>query len=165
MLHRQGPEGLVVISQPAHALLAGQLARAWGNPSVGEFQPREEVCLAASLHDIGWLEWEQAPSLNAATGLPHTFREVPTAQHVAIWSGAGRAVAVLDTHAGLLVSLHGTGLFTRFRNANRESPQQKEIVDQFMSQQQSLQRQWIAGLRADSSRARFCDDETIERNR
>ena len=55
MLHRADPDGPIVITQPAHAWVSGQLAQAWGNESFGEFAPREEVCLAAEQHDIGWL--------------------------------------------------------------------------------------------------------------
>lgn len=39
MLYRQDPAGLIVIGQPAHAWVAGQLARAWGNEHVGDVAP------------------------------------------------------------------------------------------------------------------------------
>ena len=59
MLHRADPDGPIVITQPAHAWVSGQLAQAWGNEPFGDFAPREEVCLAAEQHDIGWLVWEE----------------------------------------------------------------------------------------------------------
>jgi hypothetical protein len=64
MLHRSSKEGLICITQPKHAWVAGELARAWGNEQFGQFVPTSEVCLAAEQHDIGWLFWEQAPTLN-----------------------------------------------------------------------------------------------------
>ena len=39
MLHREDPAGLVVIAQPAHAWVSGQLARAWGNARFGAVAP------------------------------------------------------------------------------------------------------------------------------
>ena len=32
MLHRQSSEGTIVIGQPAHAWVSGQIARAWAEP-------------------------------------------------------------------------------------------------------------------------------------
>ncbi len=49
MLFREDPEGAIAISQPAHAWLTGQLARAWGNQQFGDFAPSEEVCLAEAM--------------------------------------------------------------------------------------------------------------------
>src|SRR5438093_3702973 len=86
MLHRHEEEGLIVISQAAHAWVSGQLARHWGNDTFGHFAPIEEVCLAAEQHDIGFLDWEQAPALNRQTGWPQTFLEMPVAEHLAVWS-------------------------------------------------------------------------------
>ena len=165
MLHRRDSNGLLVITQPAHALLSGQLARAWGNEAFGDFGPREEVCLAAALHDIGWLQWEAAPTFNTQTGLPHSFRELPMAEHAAIWSGAGRTAALVNRYAGLLISMHGTGLFQRAHESKRRSPEDREIVARFMSEQLALQRDWISALRSDPSRAHDCDEQNIEVNR
>jgi hypothetical protein len=68
-------------------------------------------------------------------------------------------------YSGLLVSLHGTGLFSRFRDRSREAPHETRSIDQFMSAQQSLQQQWIAALRRDRLREGFCDEQVLERNR
>ena len=44
MLYRQEKQGKIAITQPMHAWLAGQLARAWGNERFGDVVPFEEVC-------------------------------------------------------------------------------------------------------------------------
>ena len=72
MLLRPDGDDTIVIGQPAHAWLSGQLARAW-DPRP---EPWEEVCLAAEQHDIGMAEWELAPRLNPGTGLPRSFMEL-----------------------------------------------------------------------------------------
>jgi len=64
MLYREGTQGRIAITQPAHAWLSGQLARAWGNERFGDVVPWEEVCLGAEQHDVGHTAWEQAPALN-----------------------------------------------------------------------------------------------------
>jgi hypothetical protein len=50
MLFREHTQGWIAITQPTHAWLSGQLARAWGNECFGEVAPWEEVCLGASAH-------------------------------------------------------------------------------------------------------------------
>ena len=62
MLHREDPEGMIVITQPVHAWIAAQMARQWGNDRFGTFAPWEEVCLGAEQHDIGMTAWERAPT-------------------------------------------------------------------------------------------------------
>jgi hypothetical protein len=39
MLYRQEKQGKIAITQPMHAWLAGQLARAWGNERFGDVVP------------------------------------------------------------------------------------------------------------------------------
>jgi len=91
MLYRAISEELICITQPTHAWVSGQLARAWGNETFGSFAPHEEVCLGAEQHDIGWLKWEAAPTLNPETGHPHSFMEVSPEIHTKLWAEA-RAV-------------------------------------------------------------------------
>ena len=84
MLHRQSPDGTILIGQPAHAWLSGQLARAWSE----HFEPRDEVCLAAEQHDIAWIGWERSPERDPETGLPYTFSALPRLRRLELWSGA-----------------------------------------------------------------------------
>jgi hypothetical protein len=75
MLFRTEPLGVLAISQLTHAWIAGQILRAW-NEALGE-----PLLLAAEQHDIGWLDWETAPTFNPETGRPHLFREIGAAVH------------------------------------------------------------------------------------
>ena len=103
MLYREVEQGKIAITQPMHAWLAGQLARAWGNERFGDVAPWEEVCLGAEQHDVGHTAWEQAPTLNPQTGLPHSFLEMPRQLHVQLWSQAARCVLPQGRYAALLV--------------------------------------------------------------
>jgi hypothetical protein len=117
MLHRLVAGELLGVGQPAHALLAGALARAWAEP----FDPREAVCLAAEQHDLGWTDWELEPELDPATGLPYTFGDLPAPRRLALWAGAAERLVPQSRYAALLVSLHGTLLVERFPPAQEHA--------------------------------------------
>src|SRR5262245_41770173 len=150
MLYRHDGRGVIAITQPSHSWLSGQIARAWGNDKFDPPEPCEDVCVAASLHDIGWLAWESSPTLNAQTGLPHAFRELGALQHISIWSRAGSSAATLGRYVGLLVSLHGTGLYA-MQDVSRYTPQERQALDELLAEQRAFQREMIASLRDDSA--------------
>ncbi len=164
MLHRQETTGLIAIAQPTHAWVAGCLARAWGNERFGFFAPTEEVCLGAQQHDIGWLLWENMPTLNPKTGYPHSFMEVPTQVHAGIWSGAKNLALPFGRYVTLLISLHGTGLYERFRSW-QNSPESSQVVQEFLKQEKAFQEKLIANLVHDPHYKSYATPEVIERNR
>jgi len=114
VLREDGDDAVLAIGQASHAWISGQLARAWGNAAFPRPEPREEVCLAAEQHDIGWIDEDRAPALNPATGRPRQFFELPRREHLALWTQAPGRLITQSRHAALLVSLHGTGLLDRF---------------------------------------------------
>ncbi|MGH3022632.1 MAG: DUF3891 family protein, partial [Gaiellaceae bacterium] len=159
MLHRATPEGTVVLGQPAHAWVAGRLAHAWAEP----FEPREEVCLAADQHDVGWTAWELAPELDTATGLPYTFSALPPARRLALWARAGELVLPQSRYAALLVSLHGTLLVERFPPQGDEELQR--AVAGYLECEGAFQARMLESLRADPHYAPHATAETVARNR
>src|SRR5437867_7196796 len=105
------PDPIVAITQPAHGWVAGQLARAWGSAAPGDWEPYEEVCLAAEQHDVAWTAWERAPTLDPQTGRPHSFLTLPLAERLVMWPGAAaRLVLPQSRYAAVLVSMHATYL-------------------------------------------------------
>jgi hypothetical protein len=56
-------------------------------------------------------EWDLAPTLNAETGLPHGFTEMPFSVHSALWLEAPKKLVTTSVYAAALVSLHGTRLY------------------------------------------------------
>jgi hypothetical protein len=128
MLHRPSKEGLICITQPNHAWVSGELARAWGNEHFGEFVPPKEVCLAAEQHDIGWLLWEQAPTLNPKTGYPYRFTELPTQVHIDRF-GQG---TLLGVYRWLVLSLTAYLLayWVHLASGSTESPNWFEAAQQ-----------------------------------
>jgi hypothetical protein len=164
MLFREDPGCLIAISQPSHAWLSGQIIRAWGNAAFGRVAPYEDVCLASEQHDIGWLAWEQAPTLNPATGRPHSFREPSIAAHTAIWRHGTELAMAFGRYPALLVSLHGSGLYAPF-DAAAAIEADAAAVREFLDGQRFVQRRLRESLGSDPCFAEHADDATIERNR
>ncbi|EHC08370.1 DUF3891 family protein [Fischerella thermalis] len=164
MLHRFSKQGMICITQPNHAWLSGQLAQIWGNEQFGDFVPRKEVCFGAEQHDIGWVVWEQSPTLNPQTGYPHHFTELPTQEHIKIWSNAKQFAFVLGRYVALLISLHGTGLYERFTSW-QNSPTSTQIVEKFLKQEYLWQDQLINLLKNDPYYSAYVTPEVITRNR
>jgi hypothetical protein len=163
MVQREDAAGLIVISQPAHAWLSGQLARVWGNQRFGEFAPREEICQAAEQHDLGFLKWEQAPTLNPQNGLPHTFLDLPTRLHLEIWSSGIQDMLLFGRYPALLVSLHFTAMCERHPVFDR--PEEARLKRDFLADQTALQSALVSSLRNDSYYAPFSGDDLIARHR
>jgi hypothetical protein len=107
MLLRPDGDDVLCIGQASHAWISGQMARAWAEP----FEPYEDVCLAAEQHDVGMAEWDLTPTLNAETGLPHSFTEMPMPEHAALWLDGPKRLVTTSVYAAALVSLHGTRLY------------------------------------------------------
>lgn len=165
MLLRKDGMDVIAIPQPSHAWLSGQMARAWGNQRFVMPAPRDEVCLAAEQHDIGWLRWEMAPTFDQATGLPQEFFKVPAKAHISLWrEGVGRA-RVFGRYPALLVSLHADTIYASYFDFAKASPPDAEAVRAFLDEQHRFQARMAASLRADPKIAELASPENIERNR
>ena len=143
MLLRSDGDDTLVIGQPAHAWVSGQLARAWAPAP----EPWEEVCLAAEQHDAGMAEWDRTPKLNPETGLPRSFMELELDDHLEVWWRAAPLVLQQSRYAALLVSMHGTALYERRKVHN-------EQTRAFLAGQRELQQRLISGY----------DEEQVRRN-
>jgi hypothetical protein len=159
MLFREDASGLIAITQPAHAWLSGELARLWGNELAGEVEPLEETCLAAEQHDCGWIETELEPRLNPSTGRPFSFLDLPGSEHIAIWTRGPRMASVMNPYTGLLVSLHGTGLYRRYRSGSPDPS-----VREFIETSERWQEEVVRSLQSDSRYASRVRPDVLSRN-
>ncbi len=103
-----------VSTQEDHAELAAQLAAHWGNDRFSKLRPYETMIFATTFHDSGYREFEGNPPINAAKGRPYAHREeVPSIEAVELAAYAKNVdwVRSHDPYAGLLVSMHRTGLW------------------------------------------------------
>lgn len=165
MLIRHDRDRTIVITQPAHAALSAQLARAWGNAAFGDVVPLDDVYLGALLHDIGWIDWEQTPTLNQSTGLPHSFMQLPTRVHLDIWDTASRRALAFGRYPALLTSMHFTGLYERFHDYSRDSEEDARDARALVAREQLFQNELIGLLRSDPLMADVAADDILDRNR
>jgi hypothetical protein len=142
MMFLEGPAGVYAVSQPAHAWVAGQLLRHW---AAGLDEP---LLFAAEQHDLAWLDWETAPVFDPATGRPKLFRDVGAADHAPLWSQAvERARAAWGAHVALLISRHGTVIYTRFTDRHRaDAAADARAADAYVAQQTPMQEAWAGAL-------------------
>ncbi len=148
MLVRSDDAGTLLIGQPSHAWVSGQLARAWGNARFGDLEPYEEVCLAAEQHDIGMAVWDLAPTFNAETGLPHSFIEMPISAHLPLWREAPRRLLRQSRYAALLTSMHGVRLYG-LRDLDRLPEEDAASIREFVDAERRWQAELAASLQTD----------------
>ena len=159
MILQERIDHLLVIRQTDHALLSGFLAREWGNADFKRPELFESFCLAAREHDNGWGEWEQSPQLDPKTRLPYTFMSIPTEQHVALYDRGIERIIKVDPYAGLLVSMHCTGLYDRARatlpgfSAKYVKSADSRMVNEFLDRLKLQQLRLKSDLRANPATA------------
>jgi Protein of unknown function (DUF3891) len=96
-----------IVMQTDHADLSGEFARRFD-----ERTPRSDsLDVAAERHDDGWAVWERAPMCEAASGRPLNFLDVGIPAHLAFYRAGIAAISEQDPYAGLLVSMHGAGIY------------------------------------------------------
>jgi hypothetical protein len=146
MLFRTEPSSVLAISQPTHAWISGQILRAW-DEALGK-----PLLLAAEQHDIGWLDWETAPTFNSQTGRPHLFREIGAAVHSPMWrQGVERALGAWGTHVALLVSRHGGVIYRRYTDRHRISEADAAAAQTYLETQAPMEAAWAKTLGLDAA--------------
>ena len=115
MVVRELKDGRVFVNlQEDHAELAAQFAAHWGNDKFSKLRPYQTMMFATTFHDSGYREFESTPPMNVAKGRPYAHREdVPNFEATELKAYAKNVewVTSLDPYAGLLVSMHRTGLW------------------------------------------------------
>lgn len=140
---------LLVVMQPDHGTHSGAIAAAWGNERTPEPELSDAAHLAATHHDDGWATWERRPGIDHSTGVPVQFVSLTPVEHVPLYRYGIERAAQLDPMAGLLVSMHGAGLYNdrygTFRLAEQHFDEvEQALVDEFLKDQAALQRR-LAG--------------------
>jgi hypothetical protein len=100
----------ILISQVEHARISGELAEHWGAGGFAPLEPRNDLLPAIFHHDDGWAVWEQHPGVDAKSGRPLNFTEMPLADSLAIWQRSIDAVQASGDLGGYIVSGHFSAL-------------------------------------------------------
>ena len=169
IVQEQGDE-IILIRQTDHAVLSGFFAREWGNDLFHRPEPFQSLQLAASEHDNGWREWELQPQIDPKTRLPYSFMSIPTDTHIELYQRGIERVVKSDRYAGLLVSMHASGLYDRARatipgfSAKYVKSSESESVNGFLQGLKLQQLRLKVDLRADAATKEFVQDKLLEAN-
>lgn len=150
-LYREGdPAGTYVIPQTSHAWLAWQVAEHWGNRLFARPAPRAETLAAILLHDGGWAEFDESPSLDDS-GRPRTFDRMPVGEHLAIWRTSIVRAGQYSRYAGLLVASHFTAMAQRKLSdlLGRDDTESARLCQSFIAEMERYQKMWFEELAAD----------------
>lgn len=102
----------ILSSQEDHAELAAQFAAHWGNRDFAKLRPYQSMVFATTYHDSGFRDWEGHPPINMEKGRPCGHRETPSStQRLEADLRNVEWVRARDAYAGLIVSMHRTGLW------------------------------------------------------
>lgn len=143
---------MLAVTQPDHGRLAGDIAQVWGGRAWRP-EPWGPVCISAHHHDDGWRAWEELPSLGP-DGRPIDFLTLPAPERVDLYRRSVEMVAPMDRYAGLLTSLHVTGLFLgRYdpghgRAIDQLEPDDRALVARFVAEQEAWRQEIVGGLDA-----------------
>lgn len=138
MICRREANGWSLITQPAHAWLAGELAAVWGNEPFARPEPYEALVMGTRLHDIGWLTWDDSPRLGE-DGRPVNFLDTTLDDSAPIWPAAVGVVSLIDPFAALLVSMHGQMLYRARMERGIDPLEDRARLKALIDEQSALQ--------------------------
>lgn len=147
---------LCLTLQTDHAAASAAMATTWGGR---RFAPvtrrRESVLTAVAMHDAGWTEWEKRPRIRPDNHRPYSFLEIPQAEHTVIYTRGVQTARAAHPYAGLLISLHGAGLYNgRFGHmphipVRPTDPGASALVERFLADQAAVRADLLAELQPD----------------
>jgi hypothetical protein len=123
-----------VVMQTDHADLSAAFARAWATPL------KPSLVTATERHDDGWAVWEQSPRVEE--GKPVGFLDVDVRAHLAFYRAGIAAITEEDEDAGLLVSMHGAGIYRQRYGLDTalgltRAAEVQDEVDAFVAEQEA----------------------------
>jgi hypothetical protein len=138
MIVRDAGTNWQVVLQTDHADLSAEIARHWSALD----KAKEAVILATERHDDGWAVWEQSPAFDPDTGRPINFLDVDISSHLAFYRAGIAAVTEQDPYAGLLISMHGAGIYRQLYASDpslklTREPEALEAIDAFVAEQEA----------------------------
>jgi hypothetical protein len=102
---------LLLVTQPDHAHLSGELLSLWRAGGLADHPRRDDLLFAAREHDNGWREADAAPRWDAGRGRPHDFMTLPRQDRIEIWERGTCRFAAERPYAALLITRHALNLF------------------------------------------------------
>ena len=159
LIRRHGQR--IAVSQPTHAWISGELARAWGNADFAMPAPRHAVICGTALHDIGWLDWEVAPPLDPDTGLPRTFTRVPAQVHAPMWRRGVEIAQAYGPIPAMIVARQGESIYGRFFDPAKAPLDAAAAVRGFLDWSRAFCESTVRRLAGDPATAAFVTPDNL----
>ena len=102
---------LRLVTQPDHAAFAADLLSLFRLPDLVDHPRRTALLRAVRLHDNGWRELDAAPPVEPASGLPHSFLDLPRPLRLGVWERGTARYLQSDPYSALLATEHALTLF------------------------------------------------------
>ena len=102
MIVRERPDSFLLFGQHDHALVAGELARRWGERP----DPFEATVYAVANHDLAWLEPDREVLWNEEKDRPFSFMDYPLDLKLPAQKKGLDLVEAHDPYAACLCSMH-----------------------------------------------------------
>lgn len=157
MIVREHDGELILIRQLRHAAVSGLFTEHWGNARFERPEPLASLVLASSRHDEGWRDQDEQPLYDPARKRPAHFRTMDVRVHIPFYREGIHRIIALDPYAGLLVSMHGSGIYQHRYGAGpirmtTQSDDVRVLMEAFVEEQEALQAAlkrplWNAGQR------------------
>jgi hypothetical protein len=162
MIVRDRGDDWQVVLQTDHADLSGAFAAAWAERGARH----DSLAIAAARHDDGWAVWERSPRIDPESGKPVNFLDVDVTSHLAFYRAGIAAITEQDPYAGLLVSMHGAGIYQQRYGRDpslglSRAAEVQELVDGFVAEQEAAYAERIAQARVDDDQ-RWRDYELLQ---
>jgi Protein of unknown function (DUF3891) len=148
MIICSGDGTLAVVRQVDHQIQCGVLARAWGNDVFARPPHYDDLIVAAQIHDEGWRGWEEHPRIDPK-GRPMDFPDLAREEHIPLYERGIRMAADVGPRVGLIVSMHGQGLYEKRLGLDGIAPARDTRPDPeqvFLAAQDDLQRNLCAQI-------------------
>jgi len=160
----------VLVRQPDHARLSGELAESFvipGKPAI-----TDEIVRGISLHDEGWAEFDcgaeklrstparysdEGIALNAE-GVPLSFQDIKPGDFLRAWRDSIHAAEAVAPIAGLIVSGHFYRLASSGISVGRYSQADKELVRQFLREEENRRERLEKPARLPSAEIEYWTD-------
>lgn len=160
MIRKSYRDGWLLIPQPAHAWVSGIIAQKWGNESVDKPEPHQAVALAATLHDVAWLDTDGHPPLNTK-GEPLSFMEPELDDVTDMYARTVAHVSQIDLYAGILINRHVRVIYRSRETRGRDS---KEAIQPLLNHLEAQETRAIEQIQAHPIYKAHVSHETLEHN-
>ncbi len=101
-----------MVRQVDHQDQCALMADGWGTDGFTRPEPFGPIREAARLHDEGWRSWEERPEVTDS-GRPVDFPQLDRRTHIALYTAGIDIACKSSDRVGLIVSMHGQGLYER----------------------------------------------------